>query len=234
MDIFTLAVDIEKVGARLGGDIVAIGAVLMDRDFQVYKKFFEKCFFDESQVDNDTVDFYEKNKKMFNSFKYNGILNRDERVSEVINKFQDFRRECEEFAKTFDYKLEFVTDNNVFDGGHLNYLIERYTKDLPIPYSASRDENGNQMYSTFFETHSELRGVLAMACPKFKEDWRYSDKIKEVFDLPEFKIEHDHNPLNDAKTIAYDHIVFLGIRDGIYKLKKKGYMEQIQSYFSFL
>ena len=234
MDTFTLAVDIEKVGARLGGDIVAIGSVLMDRDFQIHKEFFEKCFFDKSQVDDDTMDFYEKNKKMFNNFKYEGDLTKEERLCEVINKFQNFRRECEDLAKTFNYKLEFVTDNNVFDGGHLNYLIEKYTKDLPIPYSASKDENGNQTYSTFFETHSELRGILASMCPDFKEDWGYTDKIKEVFDLPEFKIKHDHNPLNDAKTIAYDHIVFLGIRDGYYKLKKKSYVEQIQKYFSFL
>jgi len=42
----------------------------MDIKFKVHEKFF-----DESQVDNDTLDFYENNRKMFNNFKYYGVLN---------------------------------------------------------------------------------------------------------------------------------------------------------------
>uniref|UniRef100_A0A6C0ACU5 Uncharacterized protein n=1 Tax=viral metagenome TaxID=1070528 RepID=A0A6C0ACU5_9ZZZZ len=59
-----------KNGAILIEDIVAIGAILMDIKFKVHEKFF-----DESQVDNDTLDFYENNRKMFNNFKYYGVLN---------------------------------------------------------------------------------------------------------------------------------------------------------------
>jgi len=41
----------------------------------------------------------------------------------VINKFQDFKRKCEKLINTFGYKFEFVTDNNVLDEDHLDYLM---------------------------------------------------------------------------------------------------------------
>uniref|UniRef100_A0A6C0ADD8 Uncharacterized protein n=1 Tax=viral metagenome TaxID=1070528 RepID=A0A6C0ADD8_9ZZZZ len=42
-----------------------------------------------------------------------------------------------------------------------------------------------------------------------------------MYDLPILKIEHDYNPSNNIKTIIYNNIIFLCIRDSVYKLKKK-------------
>lgn len=103
-----------------------------------------------------------------------------------------------------------MTDNNVFDGGLVNELIKKYLDVEPIPYSASEP----QEYKPFWETFSQQKGLLAAVDPSFKSDWGLTDRIFQLYDVQKPSVNHDHNPVNDAYTIAYDQQVLFGIRDG--------------------
>lgn len=56
--------------------------------------------------------------------------------------------------------------------------------------------------------------------PYFKSDWGLTNRIFELYDVERPSINHDHNPANDACTIAYDQQVLFGIRDGRIKRHK--------------
>ena len=80
----------------------------------------------------------------------------------------------------------------------------------PIPYSASE----KQEYCPFWETFSQQKGLLLSVDPTFKSDWGLTNRIFELYDIGKPNVAHDHNPANDAYTIAYDQQVLFGIRDG--------------------
>lgn len=78
-----------------------------------------------------------------------------------------------------------------------------------------------QEYESFFETTSELKGLLSIIDPNFKGEWGLFKKLGEHYDFPVLKKQHNHNPSDDAYTIAIEHQVVLGIRDGKIKRKHK-------------
>ena len=201
-----LAFDIEHTGT----EIIAIGASVVDSDFKQLDSFFLGIY-----VPNDTTfsdrcynSFWSNHLDVLEKLKYNGNQEKSVREYELIKSFQEFR------AKWSNAVL--VTDNNVFDGGLVNELIKKYLIGVEsIPYSASK----LQEYSPFWETFSQQKGLLFAVDPKFKSDWGLSHRIFELYDVQKPTVDHDHNPVNDAYTIAYDQQVLFGIRDGRIKLK---------------
>lgn len=218
-----LAFDIERSGGRSEHDTIAIGASVVDQDLKELDSLFLPGYF---KADHPTPsifeqrcweEFWSKNTEILDTLKYEGSLDKYSRSLEMIQEFQAFRARWETLAKDKGYKLELVSDNNVYDGGFINEMINNFlTRELPIPYSASNP----QKYKSFWETHSEQRGLLMAVDPSFKEDFGLSKRIGELYELPEMTKSHDHNPANDAYTIAYDQQVLLGIRDGRIKLKE--------------
>ena len=93
-------------------------------------------------------------------------------------------------------------------------IFEHMPNVLPIPHSASKQE-----FSPFYDTTSEIKGLFASVKPDFKGDWGYSRKLEELYNVPKFDKKHDHNPANDAFTIAVQHQTILNIRDGKITLK---------------
>ena len=93
----------------------------------------------------------------------------------------------------------------------------------PIPYTASTGE-----YSSFGETHSAQRGLL-MYVDQYTKEWGFSDRINELFDVPEQQKAHDHNPANDAYTIAFDQQVLFAIQDGVIDLRDVNDLSQNES-----
>jgi hypothetical protein len=86
----------------------------------------------------------------------------------------------------------------------------------PLPYCATKKEfekNGlktsNQEYETFFETHSMAKGFLL--AHGVNKDWGLFDEIKKIYNIPTSEILHDHNPVNDAYTIAFNANVLFGL-----------------------
>jgi len=87
---------------------------------------------------------------------------------------------------------------------------------LPIPYTAS-----DQKYSSCLETHSVQCGVLKVVDPGFTSGWGFSKRLEELYNIPEKKCFHDHNPANDAYTIAHEYQVINAIQNGKITLKNK-------------
>ena len=203
-----LAFDIEHTGK----EVIAIGASVVDSNFKQLDSFFMGIYDPEYTSFSDRCynSFWKDKTDILEILTYKGSTKpiRQLREFELIEAFQAFR------SKWSNAVL--VTDNNVFDGGLVNELIKTYlpTKE-PIPYSASEP----QEYCAFWETFSQQKGLLYAIDPSFKSNWGLTDKIFELYDVEKPTIEHDHNPANDAYTIAYDQQVLFGIRDG--RIKRK-------------
>lgn len=156
---------------------------------------------------------------------YTGPLSFSNRQKEMIVAFQEFRKKWESWAQTNGYEYELCTDNNVFDGGFINRMIADYVPEYhPIPY-ATLPCDSKPDYCAFWETHSMQRGILFIANPSYKGNWGYSDRIKQIYEIPTEIAEkvnrysHDHLPHHDAYSIACDLHILHAIRKGEIKLK---------------
>lgn len=133
----------------------------------------------------------------------------------MIEQFQAFRSKWEIWCKENNHQLSLVSDNCVYDGGFINNMIYTHLPNtLPIPYSASE-----QKYESFLGTDDILSGILKIVDPLFDKRWGFTKRIEELFVLPTKRVNHDHNPANDAYCIAFDHQVSNGIASG--KIKKR-------------
>lgn len=228
MSCIVLAFDIERAGATAEYDTIAIGASVVDENLKELDRLFLPGY-----IKNVTKfeprcwdEFWSKNLDQLELIKYErsecgSELERSECgedneavQKEMIENFQEFRAKWELRAKASGAKFQIVSDNNVFDGGFINNMIFKHLPGtLPLPYTASFP----QEYSSFFETHSQQKGLLTAVDPEFKSDWGLSKRISELYNVPECTVVHDHHPCNDAYTIAYEQHVLNGIRDGRYK-----------------
>lgn len=214
---YTLAFDIERAGATDQYDTIGIGCSVVDNNFNELDSLFLAGYFPkETKFETRCWDqFWSKNQETLKLLEYTGGLNYQQRQSEMTLLFQEFRKKWERIAKEEGHDLNLVSDNNVYDGGFMNLMINKYIPDvLPIPYTATTQE-----YESFFETTSELKGLLSAVNPNFKGEWGLLKKVGELYDLPVSKKQHNHNPADDAYTVAFEHQIVLGIRDG--KIKRK-------------
>jgi hypothetical protein len=213
----TLAFDIERSGATNKYDTIAIGASVLNEEFKELDSLLLLGY-----VENKTqfeprcwTEFWSENTNMLNTLKYTGELKYVDRQKEMIEQFQAFRSKWELFCKENDHELLLVSDNCVYDGGFINNMIYQYLPDtLPIPYSAS-----DQTYESFHGTDCVLRGILKIIDPTYKSEWGFTKRIEELFELPEKRVTHDHNPANDAYCIAFDYQVSNAISNGKIKLR---------------
>lgn len=221
--MYILGFDLESAGSRPENGIIGIGlCVLTMRDSSIVEVdrlllpgYFgrDKTNFEKSCWDQ----FWSKNEGQLDVLKYNGPLSVPARQKEMIQSFQDFRKKWETKAAEENVQLVLVSDNPVFDGGYINLMIYEHLPDnQPIPYSAATQE-----YSDFVDLHNTQRGLLMGVDREFdlKKWWGFSDRIYELYDAPLPKINHDHNPVNDAHTIAHDLFVLLEIQQG--KIERK-------------
>lgn len=226
MSEVVLAFDIEYSGY----EVIAIGASVVNADFiELDRFFFGNYVPDVTQFEHRCWnEFWSKTQDILDIIKYKGDQNdlKEKRELEMITQFQQFRAKWEG-----EKNLILVTDNNIFDGGLINQLIKKYLPNTEgIPYSASKDENGKQQYQPFWETFSQQKGLLMGIEPNFRSDWGLTDKIFELYEVNKPKVPHDHNPANDAYTIAYDQQILFGIRDGRIirrKMEKSNNLNQI-------
>lgn len=207
---WVLAFDIERSGALDIHHTIGIGASVVDENLVELdslflpghvegKTVFEKRCYDE---------FWSKHLDKLKILEYTGPLSFEERQIEMTQQFQAFRAKWENEATKSGVKFELVADNNVYDGGFINQLIFKHTNNLPIPYNTCGE------YNAFWETHSEQRGFLFAVDPDFNKNWGFTNRIAELYDVPPMLREHDHNPANDAYSIAFDQQVLHQIRAG--------------------
>ena len=207
-----LAFDIEMSGAYLHNDIIALGCSVMDEKFNELDTLFVNAYFP-----NDTNfeqrcwdEFWSKNTETLEILTYTGPMTKDERLKDMCEQFMNFRAKWEQYAEDNGCKYYLCSDNTVYDAGMLNHLLHKYMPDkLPMPYTVC-----NPRYSMLYDVHQMQLGFLKYAEPKFKSYYGLTNKIGELYTIPDKVKEHNHLPDFDAYTIAHDLNVLLGIQEG--------------------
>jgi hypothetical protein len=185
-----LAVDIEASGPSLKKNgIVSIGASILDAfsnekdSFQINLSLPEGKEYEENCLN----EFWLKNIQAYNFVQTNAT-----NPKIAMQEFVNFIDNAERFEN-----LKIVSDNPSFDIAWLNHYILEFTERVPLGYTASNE------YRIIWDTHSMQKTLLAM-----KGDSRSEWGLPEKLGLKSHWM-HDHNPLNDARTIAdyYNQVI---------------------------
>lgn len=230
---YILAFDIERSGATNKYSTIAIGVSVIDEEFnKLESKLWRNYVPDKTSFEPRCWnEFWSKRINVLNEFITTPTtLDTLENEKNIIEQFQEFRRQWEAKAKSENKKLIVCCDNLIYDGGFINELIMTYTNDLPLPYSASYP----QKFSSLWETHSMQKGLLSVVDSKFTSNWGLTDRMFELYNVDRPTVDHDHLPQNDAYTIAYDMAVMLRIRQGTLSRRPRNTIEKILSYFNLL
>ena len=149
-----------------------------------------------------------------------------------------FRLKGEIRATEMEHKLVIVSDNVSYDIGMLEKMMEP-RKVLPFVYRLTDEKyNGGTPC-----THSMQKGLLAAVDPIWLfgdkdvrrgdtewiswleesdptkvEWWSMTKRIRYLYHIPKPEVEHDHNPANDAFTIACEYLNIHAIGLGHYEL----------------
>jgi hypothetical protein len=214
MKTVTLAFDIERAGATNTENTIAIGASVVDENLNELDNIFIPGYFKGETKFEDRCwnEFWSKHEDKLEQLKYDGELTQYQREAEMVSQFLEFKLKWEDKAEEEGFRLEVVSDNNVYDGGFINEMIFEHTDCLPLPYTVRRK------YAPFWETHSMQRGILMIIYPDYDGDTGFSERINRIYSIPESTVTHDHNPTHDAYTIAREHQVMLGIKARKYVL----------------
>jgi len=210
MKSLVVAFDIERSGSTFDYDTLAIGAVCMNENFEELDRYYCNCYFPDQTVFEPRCvkEFWSKHPETLANLTYIGKLSKVEREAEMIQGFHAFRQKWEKYAVANSYQYYLVSDNNVYDGAFINHLMVKHMPGvLPLPYTAS-----TQSYETFFETHSMTKGLLL--AHGVMADWGVTNQLALIYSMPTRTIFHDHNPVNDAHSIAFDMHCLLQIGSG--------------------
>jgi len=186
------------------------------------------------------VEFWSKYPEKLKELQYNGDLSKDAAELSFLESYLKFRSKYEQFAEEQNkkygpqkrFKTVLVSDNVSFDIGLLDQMLLEYMPHMrPSLYCV----NDNTKYNGGNPcTHSIQFGLLSAVDKKWisrkkrsGESWSYTERIKYLYHIPECVVEHDHNPLNDAYTIADEYLDVLLIQQGKYKLDESR-VEKIQ------
>jgi hypothetical protein len=157
---------------------------------------------------------------------------------------RSFRRKWEVYAITAKKgKFVMVSNNVSFDIGTIDQLMRRYfPESRPSVYQVARPAKYNGGNPC---THSMQNGLLASVDPHWMmsstkdaeskwiewlleqgevneegkpEYWSRTARIRYLYSIPKPDVEHDHNPTNDAYTIACEYLAIHAIALGAYTL----------------
>jgi hypothetical protein len=205
-----LAFDIERSGGHQQHHTIAIGAVLMDENFEVLKRFLYKCYV-ESAVnfeDRCKVEFWDHFPEILEDLKVESKVPFEDLQKEMISQFHDFRKECERYAEEKSCKLQLTTDNKCYDVYFINYLMSQYLDSsiLPMPYCASVP----QKYKQVMETGMQVVGMTMNG----------KENISVLYNIPPWDTDiRAHMPDEDAVLIARHQQILNGIYSGKYSKK---------------
>ncbi|OJW47189.1 MAG: hypothetical protein BGO67_03685 [Alphaproteobacteria bacterium 41-28] len=179
-----LAIDIETSGSSFKQNgIVSIGASLQDHNSNELDSFQINLVLPEgrSYEERCVKEFWSENKKIHNFVQQNAVA-----PKEAMDKFCAFLTEVE----TRFSDLIVISDNPSFDIAWLNFYLDEYTDRLPLNYAE------NMTYRIIWDIYSMLK-VLLCERGDFESSWELPEKLGLKSKWPA-----DHNPLNDARTIA--------------------------------
>ncbi len=214
---YVLAFDIERSGGTATYETMAIGAAVLNQDYELQDsyyyscyvpgetKFEERCWNEFWSKNEDILKQLENNRMKGGTYSKDNYCPPDQLHPTMVVYFVEFVQKWESLAKEKGIKLHRVCDNSPYDVSFLNDEIYNVYKDKlnPFPYHLY----DKSKYGSLWETHSMMRGFLNGVDPSFKKDWGYSKRMKELYPkLPECDVKHDHMPQHDAQTIAHEFI----------------------------
>lgn len=221
-NVIALCWDIEAVGF----EVIGIGVAVMDvAEDKVLDKKLIKGYYPSRPMDKRSWDeFWSKNTKVLDLLAVEkGGLSFIQNQSRMIHELLEFVIEAERLAKSLGKQFHIVSDNKVFDIGLINRMIaEHYDGDLQFPYSPlARSEDSFNYMGYFYELQSMQRTLLCLHAPGWAptNEWGYTEKVRELWGIPEPPIKHDHNPVNDAISQLYEYQAMQRIFDGEYQLQ---------------
>lgn len=200
--------------------------------------------------------FWSKHPEMLKVLEYKGPFNKKEMEYHAMLRLNDFRAKWQEIAEKEGCRLVVVADNVSFDIGMIDQLMKRWLpKKRPSVYKVSRgSDTADARYNGGTPcTHSMQKGLLAAVDPLWlfsdakdsesewiewllaegeltEEEkpkfWSLTARIRYLYGIPKPPVEHDHNPANDAFTIAHEYaaIQLIGLDD--YKLSEARVMHK--------
>ncbi len=179
-----LAIDIETSGSSFKQNgVVSLGASLQDQNSNELDSFQMNLNLPEGHVYEMRCvkEFWSENKKAYDFVQQNTVA-----PKEAMDKFCAFLTK----AETRFPELIVISDNPSFDMAWLNLYLDEYTDRSPLNYTE------NMTYRIIWDTYSMLK-VLLCERGDFESSWELPEKLG-------FKSQWtpDHNPLNDARTIA--------------------------------
>lgn len=208
--------DIETSGPRYDNDIIALGMAVRDENGREIDRLLVKNYFpNETNFEKKCWDeFWSKRTSLLKTFKYKGTLDKEANTKRLINEFINFRKKYESIAQERGIEILLVTDNKLFDGGFINYLITKYTNENTLPCSALTGE-----YCQMIETTSAVCGLIKFIDKTDKNNWGVYKRLNELYNLPRCDVSHNHQPDNDASVIA--HNMYLLDQISLGKIKKR-------------
>lgn len=231
--VLILAVDIE----RINNEVIAIGGCVMDAgNGNILERFYEKSFFPMMAAGLDYHEFWRSKKELLDRLKtmvYDGSLPFEARQHQMFVEFQDFRKRWEVHAEKFDQRLIFAVDSST-DLTFLSIgIMKHIDRDAYLPYSAKTVEVDGVVVDNFKPTHRLMRNfnsnqtvltssaqqmLLLQVAPEKAFSWDKTSLIRKLYGIPAPNVQHDHTPLNDAITIAWEYKNLLDIASGKYSL----------------
>jgi DNA polymerase III alpha subunit (gram-positive type) len=181
---YVLAIDIETSGYSFKQNgIVSIGASLQDQNSNELDFFQINLTLPEGRVYEERClkEFWSENKKIHDFVQQNAVT-----PGIAMRKFCTFLTHVE----THYPELIVVSDNPSFDIAWINLYLDEYTDRLPLNYSTKKE------YRIIWDTYS-MQKVLLCQRGDFESSLELPEKLEFRSEWPA-----DHNPLNDARTIA--------------------------------
>lgn len=201
-----LVIDVETSGADLVKNfLLATGACVVDSKTGCIDKSDEFLVYYQKPLETDfeqrcRVEFWDK-KNEFSEYTNMKLLEIQQQKFGIVDptegteKFQDY---LEEMAKKYVNDLVIITDTAGFDVAWINYYLGKFS-------SSKRILSLNYVTGKYQPTRDVTSFYMGIGC-HLPEDGLWGSKEVALSILngkfPDFKVEHDHNPLNDAKTIA--------------------------------
>ena len=187
-----LVVDVETTGAFVGTNNILCFAAVVASEGKIEHEFLAYI----KVTDNHTIweprcvtEFWDKNPEMrayiFNQIKCNGRS-----INDAIIGFY-------EWVKSLPNKenITVYSDNVAFDIGFLNYYLAGMSVTMNTilgEYKPVRDSSSFHAGIAHLTPDKGLWGAETAAVEKLG------------YKMPNFDVKHDHNPLNDAKHIAFE------------------------------
>lgn len=233
---FALAWDLEAFGpSPQWHDLIAIGAALMDEEYKVLDTFFRPLFAPGiSRAEEITYEEFWKGKpqnwKNLNGpFKLKDVTSRsqyEEITVEALKGLLDFMYGHYTEKKKDHPNCMFLrcSDCLSFDGGFIDCLVAMHK--LPdeeyrmLNWIRKGDEEWK--FRPPVDVTSMERGMSFVLDKDFDDESGWTDQLLKLYDVPPSPAKHDHHPVNDSISIAWEAMAMCNIRRGKVQLTPYG------------